>query len=316
MIPRLSLTETKKTNIFVLLIILAQIAVSFLEPYISAFLPDFYPALQISYHLMVFGIPIALYLLVAKEGAVEPLSLRKAGFANILVIVLISFAMQPVLSVFSFLGSLVFKNNVASTLIQNQQISTGWMLLSMAFFPAVLEELCYRGIVLHGYRRLSPLKACVMSGFLFGLMHFSAQQFLYAFFFGIILGYFVYKTGSIFASIVSHLTINASQILFSRLLMNVALEEGYPLADSISSIDQAGAASTLFYLFAAVLFVSPFLLLFFWIFEKLNKDNPILGHGTSEKGGERAFDASVAAIIILYIAIAIVPELMFYISGH
>ncbi|MEA4816515.1 MAG: type II CAAX endopeptidase family protein [Lachnospiraceae bacterium] len=308
-----NLTDTKKTNIFVLILILGQFLISFLSVYALGFIPDFYPTTQMAYHLLLFGLPVILYFIITKKPVREVLSLRPLSIRNIITIILISFTMQPVLSVFSFLSSLVFKNNIASALMEMQDVSVGWIIVSMAVFPAVLEEICYRGIVLYGYRNLNPLKACLMSGFLFGIMHFSAQQFLYAFFFGVILGYFVYKTKSIFASIVSHFTINASQILFSRVLSGLSLSEGYS-----SATDMAGTEvfSTLFYLISAVVFTAPFLLLFFWYFERINRDNGFLSDWNYQAGKprEKMFDAAIWVVILIYIAIAIVPEFYNYLA--
>lgn len=81
-------------------------------------------------------------------------------------------------------------------------------ILLVAFVPAVLEELIFRGMILQGLRKFGDWPAILLSAGLFALMHASAVQLVYTFLFGVVLALIVIKTGSIFASMICHFTAN------------------------------------------------------------------------------------------------------------
>lgn len=56
-------------------------------------------------------------------------------------------------------------------------------------------------------------------GKLHGMAHLNFQQFTYAAIMGIIFCYFVYKTGSVFSSMLSHFVINGIQTILSALML-------------------------------------------------------------------------------------------------
>ena len=58
--------------------------------------------------------------------------------------------------------------------------------------------------------RFGATKAILMSGFLFGLMHFDFQKLLGTFLLGVLIGFIVYRTNSIFAGMMAHFTNNAA----------------------------------------------------------------------------------------------------------
>lgn len=81
--------------------------------------------------------------------------------------------------------------------------------LSSVVVPAFVEEIAYRGVVLHALRPFGRWFAIIASGVLFGVMHFNPSQFLYAAAAGIALAYFVLESGSLWLSIALHALNNA-----------------------------------------------------------------------------------------------------------
>ena len=80
-----------------------------------------------------------------------------------------------------------------------------WMVwFVVAITPALCEETVFRGLILSGFRRLGPWPAILGSAFLFGLAHASIYRMLPTFALGVIFGYTVWRTGSIFCSILIH----------------------------------------------------------------------------------------------------------------
>ncbi|MBC8585347.1 CPBP family intramembrane glutamic endopeptidase [Youxingia wuxianensis] len=88
-------------------------------------------------------------------------------------------------------------------------------ILNSTLVPAVIEEAAYRGIVLGSLRQFGDRFAIVVSALLFGLLHRNMTQFPNAFLLGILLGYFMVKTNSIWTSMFIHFTNNFLIILFT-----------------------------------------------------------------------------------------------------
>lgn len=92
-----------------------------------------------------------------------------------------------------------------------------WQLFLVAMLPAVCEELAFRGFILSGLlRRMSPMPAIIVSGFLFGFFHMNPQQLLTATVLGWILGLIATRSGSLLPGILFHFVNNASALLMSN----------------------------------------------------------------------------------------------------
>lgn len=88
----------------------------------------------------------------------------------------------------------------------------------------VSEELIFRGAMLDRFRTAFPLwLAVILQAFLFGVYHMNLIQGTYAFGLGALLGLICYKTGSIFASILTHCIFNATSYALSAVESEVIL---------------------------------------------------------------------------------------------
>jgi sodium transport system permease protein len=76
--------------------------------------------------------------------------------------------------------------------------------LAIAITPAVCEEAFFRGLILSGLRRLGVWPAVIICALLFGLAHSSIYRLLPTIFIGLLLTWLVWRTGSIWTSIVAH----------------------------------------------------------------------------------------------------------------
>jgi sodium transport system permease protein len=74
----------------------------------------------------------------------------------------------------------------------------------LAFTPALCEEALFRGLILSSFRRLGTWPAIVFSALLFGLAHASIYRLLPTFGLGLVFGYAVCRTRSIFCSMLMH----------------------------------------------------------------------------------------------------------------
>ncbi len=80
--------------------------------------------------------------------------------------------------------------------------------LSSVILPAFVEELIFRGYVLHLLLPYGKTFAILVSAVLFGVMHLYLPQLLYAAAAGALIGYFVVQSGSLWIGILIHLVNN------------------------------------------------------------------------------------------------------------
>jgi len=79
----------------------------------------------------------------------------------------------------------------------------------------VVEELLFRGFLQTAVRTtFGKLKAILISGFLFALIHLNAHVFLQIFILGLLLAYLFEKTGALIAPITVHVCHNTATLAF------------------------------------------------------------------------------------------------------
>lgn len=292
---------TRQTNRFMLLFFLYFMAVSLS----SLFIPQMNALSDFEYLLVVYLLsflpPILLYFIVTKKPLKETLRWKWLGWKNLILVVLLGFAIQPLMNFFSFFSGLFFPNTVESTM--DSLYSAGFLpvLFATAILPAFFEELLMRGITLSGYRPLGQWKAALCCALLFGMMHLNAQQFLYAFGAGFLLCLLVQRTGSIFASIIPHFIINGATV-FAVFFggTEAALPADYP-------------STTMLFLSVSLLALLSLPLLAGLLF-LLVKNNPApcipASFGSDALPKPRFFTPSIVLVCILYLAFTALPLLL------
>ena len=83
--------------------------------------------------------------------------------------------------------------------------------LNACIFGPIIEEICFRGLVLDGLlkTRCRPWVAILISAVAFGLLHGFWANFVTATLFGIIIGWLYWRTGSIIPGIIIHIANNS-----------------------------------------------------------------------------------------------------------
>lgn len=105
----------------------------------------------------------------------------------------------------------------------------GWKFaLAVVFvgiFPAIGEEVLFRGAVLFGLAKKNKFMAVFFSAFLFALMHANPVQFFYPFVMGSVMAYVDIVSNSIFPSVIMH-SVNNIFVLFMS-YFNVPITSGF-----------------------------------------------------------------------------------------
>jgi len=93
-------------------------------------------------------------------------------------------------------------------------------IVSYAIFPAIFEELAFRGFLFNNLNYLSGKKAAIIgSAFLFTLVHFSILSFFWLFPFGLLLAYFRSRYNTLIYGMIGHFTHNFMVIMLEYNLM-------------------------------------------------------------------------------------------------
>ncbi|MCX6552365.1 MAG: ABC transporter permease subunit [Acidobacteria bacterium] len=101
-----------------------------------------------------------------------------------------------------------------------------WLVIGVT--PAICEETFFRGLILSGLRKAGPWPAIVGCALLFGLAHSSIYRLLPTAFIGLLLTWLVWRTGSIWTSIVAHMLNNG---IAATLVYNKSLAAMFGAAD-------------------------------------------------------------------------------------
>lgn len=95
-------------------------------------------------------------------------------------------------------------------------------LLATAVVPPLVEEFACRGLVLGSLRRFGDGFAVLVSAILFGLMHGNFDQMPFAFMVGLVLGFIVVKTDSLWIAVAVHAANNFISVAFEYLLAGLS----------------------------------------------------------------------------------------------
>ena len=166
--------------------------------------------------LVALLLPLVVWVVVRKESFFANMPNWALGAKNIAIIVALSFLLQPAMMVISGISSLFFTNYVSEVMYSFMAYPLWLIILAMAVTPAVCEELVFRGYIQSQHSNRTIKQAALLNGLFFGIIHFNMQQFAYAFVMGIIFAYMVYYTRSIWAGILPHFIVNATQGILSR----------------------------------------------------------------------------------------------------
>ena len=167
----------------------------------------------------VFGIPFilgrSLNLGTRTEFKLKPTSFRNLAFSTLVALSLISLLEELGYIQSRFLGEVFGQGfSILKILKVNTASDFGWTFLAIALVPAFCEEFLFRGFIFN--RLIQPNQtgqAVMVSSVLFGVFHRHLSVLLNYTVAGIVLSLIVYRSGSLFNSILAHAVINTTAIV-------------------------------------------------------------------------------------------------------
>ncbi len=143
----------------------------------------------------------------------------KPKYLNWAIAIIVGIALpiffSPIISVWEQLLNLIGIKLVALNIPFSTGLDLVLAVLIVAIIPAFCEELFFRGAVLNGLRSKGLWYAVLYSSMCFALMHGNLQQLPYTFLLGVVVGYIVFYTRSIWLGVLAHALNNATVLLVS-----------------------------------------------------------------------------------------------------
>lgn len=273
-------------------------------------------------HIITFIFPAIIYLIVTKQSAKDVLKLNKLYLKDTLLIILLAFLCQPIMTFFSLISQFFFENEIGNFVTGIVDSPYIVLLLLIAVLPAITEEITIRGVVLSGYKDKNIYLSCAITGLLFGIMHLDPQQFLYAAVLGFILALVVRITNSIFASALIHFLINGTSITLQKLISLIPESTSVMEEATDMSLKGIGVAEKIYLATFYGLIALAFGIAVYFVIRKIAELNIRRGIIKREeldikynKSDERVFNIPFIVIIVIYLLYMMMGVIIKYLSG-
>ncbi len=229
------------------------------------------------------------------------------------------FFIQPFLSLINVLSQIFFENQIAGTINSMLELPLWLLLVLVAVLPAINEEFVMRGILLTNYEHVPLVKAALMNGLFFGMLHLNGNQFTYAFVMGIMLFVLVKITGSIYASMIVHFIVNGTQMVLAKTLILLQnMFSGFMDPDTLvspESMESVSVLSILPFSLMITLVTLPLVYLFYKIATKHNRKEYLfikkpVSQDTLDMPKQKIFDGYVIGSLIIFVLIVFLNEIL------
>lgn len=162
----------------------------------------------------VIFVPALLFLAGTKTKVKDLIASAKPKWLTSVLVILLTFLCMPLVVTVNAFSMLFVENEVTNLQPLLQGVPAWQIVLMIGIIGPVSEEFVFRGVIYHGYRRSGRLVAAMlMSALLFGLIHLNFNQMSYAILVGVIGVLLIEGTGSIFYSMLFHMTVNLTNVI-------------------------------------------------------------------------------------------------------
>jgi hypothetical protein len=303
----------KETNFCYIILMLAYIMLSVI---VVILLPDNAPVwVSTCLGEVIFVSPLLVFLAVKRLNPIKILKFSKIGPAQVVLAYIAAYCLLPFVMLLNYLTSFFAANYVDDMMLEVYEYPFAAQLFLMALMPAVVEEFIFRGFFYTSYRRSGVLKGAFMSGFLFGMAHLNINQFVYAFFMGIVFCIIYEASENATLSMITHFAINAHTVI----LMNIPDEATQSAALEVSeAVDASAITSAEIWTFIIILagLSAVGLALFLVILNKLAKlhgragISEVLIKKDAPEHKERVMDAGMVLFVVAVFAYMILAEII------
>lgn len=217
----------KKSGWLYLIIAVISISISFLLTFLYAkygFNLNMIANILVSEAMLI--VPTVFILLFSKGKLTEIFSIRKMKWRTVAGVVAFTMAASPLITLVNLISQLFVENTVSASSGQFLSLQPFLLIFFVGILAPVCEEAVFRGAIFSGYKKEGNVfKAIMASAILFGLLHMNINQASYAFVIGILLGFLLEATGSIFSTMLFHILVNSSNAVMMMISDSVITDE-------------------------------------------------------------------------------------------
>lgn len=225
----------KKSGWLYLIIACVSISISLLLTVMylkTGFELDMIPNIFLSEAMLI--VPTFFMLLFSKEKVRDVLSIRKIKWSTFFGVIAFTMAASPLVTLINLVSQLFVENTVSANSDQFLSLHPMLLIFFVGILAPICEETVFRGAIFSGMKKEGNVfKAIIASGLLFGLLHMNINQASYAFVIGVLLGFLVEATGSIFSSILFHVLVNSTNAIMMIISDRVVSDEMMANANEI-----------------------------------------------------------------------------------
>lgn len=173
---------------------------------------------------LMLVLPLVLFSVLCKKSAkqtFDTFSFRKISGKAIFISFALGICLFILIGYVSSLWSGIlslFGYKFSSASGDYSVLSFVMSVLFVGILPGFCEEVAHRGLIVGGIKKDGHIRAIVLCGLLFGLMHFNPVQFGYAFVAGMFFSFVTMISKSIFPAMIMHFTNNtlSTIVLFAN----------------------------------------------------------------------------------------------------
>lgn len=217
----------KKSGWLYLIIAVISISISFLLTFLYAkygFNLNMIANILVSEAMLI--VPTVFILLFSKGKLTEIFFIRKMKWRTVAGVVAFTMAASPLITLVNLISQLFVENTVSASSGQFLSLQPFLLIFFVGILAPVCEEAVFRGAIFSGYKKEGNVfKAIMASAILFGLLHMNINQASYAFVIGILLGFLLEATGSIFGTMLFHILVNSSNAVMMMISDSVITDE-------------------------------------------------------------------------------------------
>ncbi len=159
-------------------------------------------------------IPSIIYILKNDLGFKDDLGFRPIKAGSVFMCILLAALVTPLASFVNIVSQFF----VSNTLVQKADSLSGMSTVTLIFLGGIYgpfcEEFLFRSIFFGRYEKyMGPMRAGLVSALLFALAHMNVNQAMYVFVIGVIFAIVNEAAGSVFPSLIIHISINIVNLL-------------------------------------------------------------------------------------------------------
>jgi len=180
---------------------------------------EFYSGILITEFILIL-LPPVLFLASKKYDIRRVLRLNSISFLNLFIILFMMLFSLWIVNVLNIFNLWLIKSIFGQVILPSIPVATsGYQdligVLVIGSSAGICEEILFRGVIQRSLERFGTFLSIFITGILFGLFHMDFQRFIGTFLLGILIGFIVYRTNSLYGGMFAHFANNSLAVLIS-----------------------------------------------------------------------------------------------------